>query len=82
MNDKIIYAHGYSGHGLALSILAGKLIAEKITIEWGCETRLDSLDRKLLKTCYDSGLRSVNIGIESEDDDILKANKRKGIIKS
>ena len=61
---------------------AEKLIAEKITIEWGCETRLDSLDRKLLKTCYDSGLRSVNIGIESEDDDILKANKRKGIIKS
>ena len=31
MNDKIIYAHGYSGHGLALSILAGKLISEKIS---------------------------------------------------
>ena len=31
MNDKIIYAHGYSGHGLALSVLAGKLIFEKIT---------------------------------------------------
>ena len=30
MNDKIIYAHGYSGHGLALSVLAGKLIFEKI----------------------------------------------------
>ena len=30
MNGKIIYAHGYSGHGLALSILAGKLITEKI----------------------------------------------------
>ena len=28
-NDKkIIYAHGYSGHGLALSTLAGKLISE------------------------------------------------------
>ena len=31
MNDKVIYAHGYSGHGLALSILAGKLISEKIS---------------------------------------------------
>ena len=31
MNGKIIYAHGYSGHGLSLSILAGKLIAEKIS---------------------------------------------------
>jgi len=30
-NDKIIYAHGYSGHGVALSTLAGKLIAEKIS---------------------------------------------------
>ena len=30
MNNKVIYAHGYSGHGLALSILAGKLIYEKI----------------------------------------------------
>ena len=31
MNDKVIYAHGYSGHGLALSTLAGKLISEKIS---------------------------------------------------
>lgn len=31
MNAKVIYAQGYSGHGLALSILAGKLIAEKIS---------------------------------------------------
>ena len=30
MNGKILYAHGYSGHGLGLSTLAGKLIAEKI----------------------------------------------------
>ena len=29
-NGKIIYAQGYSGHGLGLSTLAGKLIAEKI----------------------------------------------------
>jgi len=31
MNDKVLYAQGYSGHGLALSTLAGKLIAEKIS---------------------------------------------------
>ncbi len=30
MNEKLIYAFGYSGHGLALSSLAGKLISEKI----------------------------------------------------
>ena len=31
INNKVIYAHGYSGHGLALSIIAGKLIFEKIS---------------------------------------------------
>ena len=31
MNGRILYAHGYSGHGLGFSTLAGKLIAEKIT---------------------------------------------------
>ena len=30
-NNKLIFAHGYSGHGLALSVLAGKLISEKIS---------------------------------------------------
>ena len=29
-DDRIIYAHGFSGHGLALSVLAGKIISEKI----------------------------------------------------
>ena len=32
-NNKLIYAFGYSGHGLALSVLAGKLIAEHINGE-------------------------------------------------
>ena len=31
MNEKVLYAQGYSGHGLALSTLAGKLMAEKIS---------------------------------------------------
>ena len=30
-DNKLIFAHGYSGHGLALSTLAGKLISEKIS---------------------------------------------------
>ena len=30
MNQKLIYSHAYSGHGLAMSVMAGKLIAEKI----------------------------------------------------
>jgi len=37
-NNKLIFAHGYSGHGLALSTLAGKLISEKIS---GVNERFD-----------------------------------------
>ena len=42
MDEKIIYAHAYSGHGLALSILAGKLISEKIL---GNSERFDFIKR-------------------------------------
>ena len=38
MNQKLLYAHGYSGHGIALSTLAGKLITEKIQ---GYDERFD-----------------------------------------
>ena len=30
MKKKLIYSHAYSGHGLAMSVMAGKMIAEKI----------------------------------------------------
>ena len=30
MDQKLIYSHAYSGHGLAMSVMAGKLISEKI----------------------------------------------------
>ena len=41
-NNKLIFAHGYSGHGLALSTLAGKLISEKIS---GKSERFDLLSK-------------------------------------
>lgn len=56
-----------------------KLLSKNLNLQWACETRLDSLDKNLLKLLYDSGLRSMNIGIESEDPDIRKINQRKGI---
>ncbi len=30
MDGKLLYAHAYSGHGLAMSVMSGKMIAEKI----------------------------------------------------
>ena len=41
-NKKLIYAHGFSGHGLALSVLAGKLISEKVS---GDNTRFEFFEK-------------------------------------
>ena len=33
MNEKLYYGHAYSGHGLAMSVMGGKIISEKILDE-------------------------------------------------
>ena len=52
--------------------IAQELIERKISIDWGCETRLDCLTFDLIDLLYDSGMRGVNLGIESGDTEILK----------
>lgn len=59
--------------------IANAIIANKIDIEWCCETRLDNLDTGLLDLLYESGLRAIKVGIESAEPDILKKQKRKAI---
>ncbi len=62
--------------------IAEKIIENNLDIEWACETRLDLLDENLLDTFYKSGLRAINVGIESENEEILKKSKRKSINKT
>jgi len=61
------------------ALLADGIIKRGIKIEWGCETRLDSLDIELLGLLYTAGLRAVKVGIESVDPNILRLQKRKYI---
>lgn len=56
--------------------IALALIKNKIRIDWSCETHLLVLDKKLLKTFYRAGLKNINVGIETSDDQVLKASKR------
>lgn len=56
--------------------LALEMIKNKINLEWGCETHVNCLDYELIDKLYESGMRSVNLGIESEDADILKNASR------
>jgi len=56
--------------------LSRLLIKEKLDLLWGCETRSDLLDEKLLKLMRKAGLVAVKIGVESANHDLLKRHKR------
>jgi len=59
--------------------IAQELIIRNINIQWGCETHLDYLDVDLLRVMYESGLRSIEVGIESMDGEGLNRIKRRAI---
>ena len=56
--------------------LAEQLIEKKLNIVWSCETRVDCLDKELIKKMCQAGLRHINIGIESFSEDVLKKSRR------
>lgn len=41
-------------------------------LKWGCETRSEILNKKIIDLIADSGCEDMNIGLESGDRDILK----------
>ncbi|VVB99052.1 Radical SAM superfamily protein [uncultured archaeon] len=56
--------------------IADEIKKRGIKIDWACETRLDHLNEQLIDILYGSGLRSINVGIESVNHEILKNSKR------
>lgn len=59
--------------------IAEGIIQRKYKIKWACETRLDLLDENLIDILYRSGLRVINVGIESAHSDVLEKATRKAI---
>lgn len=55
-----------------------EMLRRNVKIEWGCETRLDALNDDLIRLLARAGLRALNIGVESEDVELLSKNYRKG----
>lgn len=45
-------------------------------IEWNCQTRVDTVDEKVLSLMKKSGCTTVGFGVESGNDEILKASKK------
>jgi len=47
-----------------LENLCESIIKNNVRIEWGCETRVDTVDDKLMKLMRDAGCRGFYIGVE------------------
>src|SRR3989344_2372114 len=52
------------------------MIKENLDLEWGCETRIADLDEELLDKMRQAGLRSVEVGVESFYEHIIKDENR------
>jgi anaerobic magnesium-protoporphyrin IX monomethyl ester cyclase len=57
--------------------LAEEILARNLEIRWGMEARTDRLDPELIRLLHRSGLRSVEVGIESSNETMLRGNLRK-----
>ncbi len=55
------------------------LLRHNLNIRWGMEARTDRLDPDLILLLHRSGLRSVEVGIESSNHRVLAKNGRKAI---
>ncbi|MBN1793379.1 MAG: radical SAM protein [Candidatus Omnitrophica bacterium] len=56
--------------------IARLMIKRNINLRWGCETHIKDLDIDLLDLLYEAGLRSINVGIESASEEVMKAAHR------
>jgi anaerobic magnesium-protoporphyrin IX monomethyl ester cyclase len=52
------------------------LLRHNIDIRWGMEARTDRLDPNLIRLLFRSGLRSIEVGIESSNQQMLRDNGR------
>jgi anaerobic magnesium-protoporphyrin IX monomethyl ester cyclase len=53
------------------------LLHHNLNVRWGMEARTDCLDSDLIKLLFRSGLRSIEVGIESASQQTLRGNRRK-----
>jgi anaerobic magnesium-protoporphyrin IX monomethyl ester cyclase len=58
---------------------ADLLLRHNLDIRWGMEARIDRLDTDLLRLLFRSGLRSIEVGIESSNRQTLRENMRKAV---
>lgn len=52
------------------------IILNKVKIKFGIETRLDLLNKEILELMFKAGLRNLNVGIETAEEEVARLNKR------
>jgi anaerobic magnesium-protoporphyrin IX monomethyl ester cyclase len=55
------------------------LLRRGLKVRWSMEARTDRLDPDLITVLHRAGLRSVEVGIESVNENLLRTNRRKAI---
>jgi anaerobic magnesium-protoporphyrin IX monomethyl ester cyclase len=58
------------------------MLRHNLNLSWGIEARTDRLDAGLIDVLHRAGLRSVEVGVESSNEQTLRGNLRKAIPKS
>lgn len=71
----------FTGYKKRTMELLKRMMDKNLKIQFACETRLDHLDFELVDVMDEAGCVSINVGIESFNDEILKQNARKPIEK-
>jgi len=55
------------------------IIREGLDLQWRCETRVDRLEKRLMKKMKNAGCQAIHLGVESGDPDILKNYAKVGL---
>ena len=55
------------------------IIREGLDLQWRCETRVDRLEKKLMKKMKKAGCQAIHLGVESGDPNILKNYAKVGL---
>ncbi len=56
--------------------LFAEMIRNKIDLTWSCESRVDRINPRLVKLMKEAGCRSIDIGVETGNADIMKNIKK------
>ncbi len=73
IQDFFIWADTFTLDNHYVSEFCTEIIRRGLNISWTCNSRVDTVDRKILMQMKEAGLWMISYGLESGNDDVLKA---------